>query len=276
MPRLLVQLSDPHIKAPGSLAYGRVDTAAMLSRAVDSVRRLAQAPDAVVVTGDLTDFGRADEYAHLQTLLRPLACPVYLLPGNHDDRRALRAAFPDHAYLHAGGSEFIQYAVALAGLRLVVVDTVVAGAGHGALCAERLAHLEALLEEDRDTPTIVAMHHPPFQTFIGHMDELGLIDGADALEALIARHANVERVICGHLHRSIQVCWANTLALTAPSTAHQVCLDLASDAASAFTMEPPGFLIHAWADGGSVVTHQASIGVFDGPYPFFDADGLID
>jgi len=280
MTRLLVQLSDPHIKVPGSLAYGRVDTAGFLRRAVDSVRRLRQAPEAVVITGDLTDFGRLDEYAHLRELLEPLRCPVYLMPGNHDDRHALRQAFADHAYLQeesrGDGSGFVQYAVNLEGLRLVTVDTVVPKASHGAVDKERLRHFDALLSEDRRTPTIVAMHHPPFKTFIGHMDDVGLLEGADALATVIARHPQVERVICGHLHRSIQARWANTIAMTAPSTAHQVCLDLAPDAASAFVMEPPGFLIHAWSDTGLVVTHQAAIGVFDGPYPFFDNGSLIE
>ncbi|MRT32881.1 phosphodiesterase, partial [Xylella fastidiosa subsp. multiplex] len=53
----LVQLTDLHIREPGRLAYGRIDTAPYLERAVQSVLALRQAPDAVVITGDLTDFG---------------------------------------------------------------------------------------------------------------------------------------------------------------------------------------------------------------------------
>ena len=272
MPRVLVQLSDPHIKAPGSLAYGQVDTAAFLGRAVEAVRRLRQPADAVVITGDLTDFGRSDEYAHLRALLQPLACPVYLLPGNHDDRHGLRRAFPEHAWMQAGGP-FVQYAVDLGGLRLVVADTVVPQAAHGEMCNERLRQLDELLSQDRRTATVVALHHPPFASFIGHMDEIGL-RRADALAELIANHPQVERVICGHLHRSIQVRWAGTLAMSAPSTAHQVCLDLAPDAASAFALEPAGFLVHAWTAGGPLVSHQMAVGDYPGPFPFH-ADGVL-
>jgi 3',5'-cyclic-AMP phosphodiesterase len=278
--KLLVQLSDPHIKAPGSLAYGRVDTAAFLGRAVEAVLKLKQAPVAVVITGDLTDFGRAEEYAHLRLLLRPIVCPVFLMPGNHDDRAAMRQAFRDHAYLrHAAGesdSAFMQYAVDLDGCRLVTVDTVVPKASRGAVCAQRISVLDDLLSQDRNTPTIVAMHHPPFRTFIGHMDDIGLLEGANALRTVIERHPQVERVICGHLHRSIQTRWANTVAMTAPSTAHQVSLDLAKDAASTFSMEPPGFLVHAWSHDGVMATHEVAIGAFDGPYPFFEDGALID
>jgi Icc protein len=276
MPKLLVQLSDTHIRMPGELAYRRVDTAAFLTQAIVSVLALAQAPEAVLVTGDLTDFGRAAEYAHLRSLLAPLACPVYLMPGNHDDRSELRRAFPEHAWLRQSGDAFLQYVVDLGGLRLVAIDTSVTKAPHGELGEEHLAWLDAALAEDRATPTIVAMHHPPFATFIGHMDEIGLRQGERGLAAVIERHPQVERIVCGHLHRSIQTRFAGTIAMTAPSTAHAVTLDLTNNAASEFAMQPPGFLVHAWSETGRVVSHLAFSGTFDGPHPFHDDSGLID
>ena len=69
---------------------------------------------------------------------------------------------------------------------------------------------------------------------------------------MIARHPQVERIVCGHLHRSIQARFAGTLAMTAPSTAHAVSFDLAVDAVSTFAMEPPGFMVHAWGMGGGI------------------------
>lgn len=274
MTTFLVQLTDLHIREPGRLAYGRIDTATYLQRAVQSVLRLRQPPDAVVITGDLTDFGRAAEYAHLAQLLAPLPMPVYLMPGNHDDRDQLRRSFAQHTYL--GDEGFVQYAVRVGGLHLLALDTCVPGHSHGSLCAERLRWLEQQLARVSGEPVVVAMHHPPFDTLIGHMDEIGLRQGAEALEALIARHPNVERVICGHLHRSIETRFGGSIASTAPAPAHQVWLDLAPDAASAWVLEPPGFRVHAWSPQGRLVSHLAAIGEFDGPYPFHDGAALID
>lgn len=271
----LVQLSDTHIREPGRLAYGRLDTAPYLSQAVEAIGHLPQKPDAVVITGDLTDFGRAAEYDHLRLLLQPLTMPVYLLPGNHDDRQQMRSSFPEHSYLGTKG--FVQYSLPIGGLQLITLDTVVPQASEGALCPERLAWLAAELENHSHRPVVVAMHHPPFKTLIGHMDAIGLLSGAPELEALLARYPNVERVICGHLHRAIQVSFGPTVAVTVPSPAHQVCLDLSPQAASAWTMEPPGFGIHTLPPGGRMVSHTAYSGIFDGPYPFHEASGqLID
>lgn len=274
MTTLLLQLSDLHIREPGRLAYGRIETAPYLRQAVATIGRLPQQPDAVVITGDLTDFGRAAEYTHLRELLAPLLVPVYLLPGNHDDRDQLRKSFPDHPYL--GTSGFVQYSVAVGALQLIALDTVVPGASGGSLCPERLKWLSWQLNEYRNRPVVIAMHHPPFQTLIGHMDAIGLLTGAAALEALVARHPNVERVICGHVHRPIQVCFGGTLAVTVPSPAHQVCLNLAPDAASDWTLEPPGFGLHALPVGGRLISHAVASGNYEGPYPFHEGGQLID
>ena len=272
---LVCQISDLHIKAPGKLSYRQVDCAAMLSRCVDEILRLPQRPDVVLATGDLVDFGRPDEYAHLRQLLAPLPMPVYLMPGNHDERGALREAFPEHVYLRQW-QPFVQYAIEDWPLRIVALDSVIPGQSGGELCEERLAWLERTLAAQPGKPTLVAVHHPPFPTLIGHMDTQGLSRGREGLAAVIARHPQVERLLCGHIHRPIQVRFAGTLASTCPSPAHQVALDLSPDARSAFRMEPPGFQLHAWQEGFGVVSHTAYIGDFAGPFPFFENGKLID
>lgn len=275
---MLLQLTDPHIRAPGVLTYRRIDTAAYLRRAVDKILALTTLPEAVVITGDLTDFGRPEEYAHLAQLLAPLmpAIPVYLVVGNHDERQALREAFPAMPYLAEGG-EFVQYAVPLQGMRLLVLDTLVPGKHYGGLCAQRLQWLEQRLAEAPECPTVIAMHHPPFQTLFDTMDRNGLRTGAPELEAIVRRHPQVQRIVCGHLHRSIQVRFAGTIAMTAPSCAHQLHFALRAAQQEAWTLEPPGFLLHAMNDAQELVSHSVSTADFDGPYPFWDAGGqLID
>jgi 3',5'-cyclic AMP phosphodiesterase CpdA len=273
---MLVQLTDLHIREPGRLAYRRLDTAPYLRQAVQSVLRLRQQPDAVVITGDLTDFGRPAEYAHLAQLLAPLTMPVYLLPGNHDDRAQLRRAFPTHDYLGTDGT--MQYAVRVGGLRLVALDTCEHGKPYGRLCEERLDWLARTLDAHRDEPVVIAMHHPPFQSLIGHMDDQALLHGAEALERIVAAHPNVERILCGHVHRAIEVRFGGTIACSAPTAAHQVALDLDPQAPSQWVLEPPAFRVLALdASGRRVVSHLAASGEFEGPYPFYDAQGrLID
>lgn len=262
---LLAQLSDTHVMPRGERAYGRVDTAGMLRDAIAHVNRLDPQPDAVLLTGDLADKGQREAYAHLREILADLRAPYYVIPGNHDRHEEFRRAFADQAYLPAGGP-FILFAIETLPLRLVALDSVVPGRTRGNVCEERLAWLDRTLAERPDAPTLVVMHHAPFVTGLPHWDDVGM-DGIEALERVIARHPQVERVLCGHVHRSTQIRFGGTIASSCPSTAHQVALDLRPDGMDAFTLEPPGFQLHRWT-GRTLFTHTLNVGRFEGPFAF--------
>ncbi len=271
---ILCQISDLHIKAGGRKSYRVVDTATSLRRCVKHILSLEQRPDAVVITGDLVDFGRLEEYAYLKELLSPLPMPMYFIPGNHDDRDAMREAFPEHAYLQEQGDR-IEYVIDRFPVRIVALDTIIPRQSGGRLADASLFWLDRVLTEARDKPTVIIMHHPPFKTWIGHMDEIAVAN-PEGLATVVARHPQVERILCGHVHRPIQVRFAGTIASTCPSPAHQVKLDLSPEAPAQFVMEPPGFQLHAWSPGGGIVSHTVAIGEFAGPYPFYEGDDLID
>jgi Icc protein len=271
---LLAQVTDMHIKAGGKLSYRVVDTEASLARCVAQLMKLPQVPDAVLFTGDLTDFGRPEEYDNLARLIAPLAMPVFLMPGNHDDPEAMRAKFPAHSYLRQRPGK-LDYVIDEFPVRLVALDSTIPRDSPGFLTPAQLRWLDETLAAAPRKPTIVALHHPPFWTGIGHMDEQPLTN-PDDLERVIVRHPQVERVLAGHLHRPIVKRFGGTIASTSPSPSHQVALDLADDARSQFVMEPPGFQLHLWREGVGVVSHTAAIGDFEGPYPFYEGGKLID
>lgn len=271
---IIAQISDFHVTAGKRLAYRRVDTASALAAAVAQLNALEPQPDIVLATGDLVDLGTPEEYACLRELLAPLKAPMFAIPGNHDERNAFGAAFNAEGYLPQARST-LDYTVEEWPVRIVALDTVVVGAAHGALAGEQIAWLNGRLSEQSDRPTIVALHHPPFVTGIGHMDEIRLLAGAEALGAVIENHPQVERVICGHLHRAIQVRWHGTIASSAPSTAHQVVLDLREGGPSTFAMEPASFQLHLWREGQGMISHTVAIGRFEGPYPFFAESGEL-
>ena len=260
---LIAQLSDTHILRKGDLfrsprrGFGPIDTGIFLAGAVAALNALDPLPDITVVTGDLVDNGDPEQYAHLRELLTPLRMPVFVIPGNHDARESLRAVFGADGYLPAQG--FLHYTIENHPLRLVALDTLIEGEHGGALCADRLLWLDATLAAAPERPTIVMMHHPPFATGIEYMDEYGLQDAAGFAD-VIRRHPQVERILCGHLHRAIDRRFAGTVAGTAPSTAHQVGLDIRPGAPLQFRLEPPGYQLHLWQDKAGLVTHTGLIG----------------
>jgi 3',5'-cyclic-AMP phosphodiesterase len=249
---LLAQISDPHIR----VGPGDRDPAAALSAAVAGVA--AFAPDAVVITGDLTEDGRDAEYARVLELLAPLRQPVHVLPGNHDGRDALRAAMKPPADPDCP-APFVQYTAAFGRLRLVVCDTIVAGSDGGRMCDERLAWLEARLADDRETPTVVAMHHPPLVTGVPAMDAIGLAgETRTALAAMLREAPNVRRVVAGHVHRTAFATLGGRAVFACPSTDAELGLDLGGAADLRLGDTTPAFALHL-DTGDAMTTHVQTV-----------------
>ena len=273
-PILIAQISDLHIKSPGELAYGRVDTARALARCITALNEFTPKPDLVVISGDLADTPTKEEYQHLTRLLERLKLPFVSIPGNHDSRELMRAAFPQ-AYAFSSGP--LNQSVQIGGLDLVLLDSSVPGKPHGELDAPTLQWLEAMLASSAERPALLFLHHPPFRTGIGHMDRQNLFNAGE-LALLVRRHPRVQLIATGHVHRATMTMFAGVATTICPAPNHAVDLDLAELRGPSFKVEPPAFHLHAWFPGeglGNVVTHLVPIGDFDGPHPFFGPDGKL-
>jgi 3',5'-cyclic AMP phosphodiesterase CpdA len=247
----LVQLTDPHIGAPWS-----ADPVAALARAVHAIREtLGHAPDALLVSGHIASTPLEAEYTEARTQLEQLGAPLYAIPGNHDDRQLLAATF---GLTDATDPASLSYAVALGPMRLVALDSTHEGRAGGQLSAARLEWLDRTLAQDRRTPTLLAMHHPPIVTGLPGMDEIGIPDAErSALGEVVAGHPQVHAIAAGHVHRAIVGALAGVPVITVPSSDVQLALDFVSDELR-FVREPPCFAVHLVA-GGRLVSHLQPI-----------------
>jgi len=237
----------------------------MFIEALDHLYCLDRRPDLILLTGDLVDFGMPDEYREARKLLSRLDIPYLVIPGNHDHRENLRAAFADHSYLPAEGP--LHYCVDDYPVRIVGLDSCVTDKHHGHIDDVGLRWLADLLEEDAQKPTIIMLHHPPFVTGIPYMDKYGYFESA-RLAAVVEQFSNVEIVLCGHVHRQILRRWAGTVACACPSTATEIALQLDPLARPQSHVGPRTCMLHLFRDGHGFVSHASQIGKFIGPYPF--------
>jgi len=253
---LIAQITDLHAGSRIEMPGYEVDTLARVAKAVTHLNGLDPAPHLVLATGDLTRDGTREEYEALKAAFAPLAMPLYLLPGNHDDRAMLRAVFAEHGYLPGDG--FLHYTIEDGPLRIIALDTHVPGENGGELCAERLAWFEATLGEAPEQPTLVAMHHPPFSTGLPEFDCIGLA-GAEAMGEIVARHPQIETILCGHVHREITLRWQGTLVTVTPSAAYQYPLELRDGVGFHPVDEPPACRLCHWRPEVGLVSHLSYI-----------------
>lgn len=265
---LIAQLSDAHVGTGPAFLEGRMDTLAALHRAVAHVRAQDPEPDLVLFTGDLTEHGSTEEFSAVAAALAALPMPVYAVPGNHDDpataRRVLARCMPVAADAPAGAC---CYHVRHGPLHLVALDSVVPRRSHGALAPAQIAWLQDRLAACAGEPVLLFMHHPPLPTGIAAMDACSLLEGAEALADAIRAHGAVQGLLCGHLHRPVQMLFGGAPLHVAPSVAHQIALDLAPGAALRAQLEPPKISLHRWNPAIGLVTHTSYVGDFGPALP---------
>lgn len=271
----ILQISDLHLRGDGRLSFRKVDTPACMRVMADYLHSLTSKPDAIVITGDLADSGDEHAYHMLYEALSDLPMPIYAVPGNHDRRDRMRAILRGWVPEESPVPPRICHCVDMGDLRLVLLDSMEPGS-HSGHCPEAMARwLDACLQEAPAKPALIFMHHPPFLTGMGVMDEP--FEGAALLREVLER-APGARLCCGHMHRPIFTLWAGCPTLTAPSVSMQIDLDLTPGGGDAFRMEMPGYLLHHW-DGVYLNSHVCQIPAeadFSGPHPFADSVNPVE
>jgi 3',5'-cyclic-AMP phosphodiesterase len=238
---IIAQISDTHILAKASDDPHAASRAENLRLCIADINR--QEVDAVIHTGDSVHHGATDEYAHLREILGELRAPLFLTPGNRDQHNGILAAFDNLTYLPRSGP-FLHYAIEDYPVRLVALDSVSESERKGVFCEARRAWLEETLAQEPDKPTLLFIHHPPFDVGDHYVGGYRQRRHAEDLAAVVRRHPHVQRLLCGHVHRFHRESWAGTIATIMPS----VAVDLRKDVDPALG-DAPLYVLHRWSDG---------------------------
>lgn len=217
--RVLLHLSDTHLRAGDSRIWNAVSGAEHLARALDVIESSGVAPDAIVVTGDLVDLGERAAYAELREMVEPFAArldaPVVWVMGNHDDRAAFRAELWDD---HSADLRPVDRVDEFDGLRIITLDTSVPGRHHGEISDGQLAWLVSVLATPAPLGTVLAMHHPPVPSVLALAATVELRDQRRL--AAVLRGSDVRAIIAGHLHYSTFATFAGIPVSVASSTCY--------------------------------------------------------
>ena len=267
----ILQISDFHLRGDGKLSFQVVDTASFLKSTKAHLEHVfaldGQKPDMIVVTGDIADSGDEKAYLMVYEALRSFNVPVYAVPGNHDRRDRMVRILKGWTIPNPQTAPFLCYAVQTEEARLLFLDTLNPGSHAGHMREAELAWLDNELQSNKNVPTLIFMHHPPFITGLPAMDEP--FENREQMRTVLMK-APWARLCCGHMHRPIFTVWAGVPCVTAPAASMQIELDFTPEGGDTFRMETPGYLLHDFEDG-VFNTHVCQIykkTEFDGPYPF--------
>ena len=248
----LLHITDIHLTPPPGIIAGR-DPVANLDRALAHAAANHADAEAIFVTGDLSDWGDAEDYDRLRARLADVALPVHLGIGNHDDRATFLSRFP-----HLGADGFVQYRVDLPGHTALVLDTWEEGTHAGSFCEARAAWLDARLSE-AGAPVLLFLHHNPVPIGIGPMDEIMLRDAARMGDVLDRHPGRVRHIFHGHCHLPLAGSFRG-IPFSAPrGTNHAGWADFGNAGFLAGSDLPEAYAVALVADG-SVMVHMIEYG----------------
>ena len=247
----LAQLSDTHVVRKNSVLGNGIDSNQALRAAVYHIIK-ADDIQGVLISGDLVERGEIYEYFELRNILDPLMGlkPIYLMLGNHDVRDNFLGLFRDYPFInHANKQWGVQYSVNLTDTHtLIVLDTLKEGRDAGYLSSDKLIWLDRTLELHRDKSVLLAMHHPMIDVGNSMMNQMNLVNHSD-LAAILHKHNNVMRILCGHVHRNVNGLFGSIPVQVCPSTAFAYPVNLNENNVGDLCRDDPGYVVHEIADG---------------------------
>jgi 3',5'-cyclic AMP phosphodiesterase CpdA len=213
-------------------------------------------PDALVVSGDVADHGRPEEYAEAREVLDRWTGPKIVGTGNHDVRSEFARGLLDR---EAGRSLF--QVLERPDYRVLMLDSLVdAVAGvrqdHGELLEEQLTELDVMLLGDA-VPTFVSLHHPPVDIGLELMAPILLRD-PEPLGQVIASHPHVQALLVGHAHTACATTFAGRPVLIGGGSASTVTMD-AEQLPRIWEAAPPSFALHLLHDDGRLTSHWRAL-----------------
>jgi Icc protein len=204
-PTTVLQLSDSHLSADTRADYRGQQPDANLASLRPAIRDLA--PDAIVLSGDVSEDASPESYWRMGGFVRELAPVIAWLPGNHDERGVMADVFDELGF--AAGP-----VLGVGDWQLVLLDSAWPNRPEGELTEERLAPIDAL---DPRLPALVFVHHQPLPVGAPWIDKYPLVSPEAFWQRLDGKP--VAAVAFGHVHQIFESEVDGIACLSAPSTA---------------------------------------------------------
>lgn len=231
----VLQLSDSHLFADTKEKLKHVETLASFAAVWQAA--LAEKPQLILLSGDLSQDDSPASYAHLAAFIEKSPVPVLITPGNHDQTPHFDALFQVATVQPTP-------CVHLGDWRIIALNSMQSGQIAGRLAPEILQFLHSCLKSGQ--PVLLVMHHPPFSVGSLWMDRYQLVNSEEFWQ-LLAGRPQVKLLLAGHVHQEFASEIHGVKVFTVPSTCTQF---LPQSSQALLDQQLPGFrLVDLAADG---------------------------
>ena len=250
----VLQLTDLHLMADPLAELKGICTRTRFDAVMRAASEVVGPVERLIITGDLAHDEKHETYSALRNQLQSWLPKLRIIPGNHDDRRAIRQTFGERIQV---ASDRIVFVDAVAGWTLIGLDSQVTGELRGELGSAQLHWLEQQLASRSDQSIALFVHHPPVLIGSLWIDAIRM-DDADSLWLLLDRYKQVRIVCCGHIHQEQTIVGHSAIVLTTPSTGVQFQPESESLVVDSVW---PGFRVLDLEPDGTFRTHVIRVSV---------------
>lgn len=214
----IIFLSDLHLVENKKTNLNDCNTLERLKKINNHL--LASEPniDAIILMGDLSQDGSILSYQHLLNELKIFSCPIYSIPGNHDEINNWQQAFDNSIISTVKHFE-------LFGWNFLGLNTVIEGENSGWMSENELQWLDKKLNELSDEKIILLMHHHPI-SFSKPLIDKYILKNANEFFEIIKNKNNIHLVIFGHVHNVVEIIYNKITFLSCPSTCFQFIAEI--------------------------------------------------
>ena len=238
---LLIQLSDCHLMQDKTTCLNSVNPYQSLNSVLTAVSKNKLSH--LLFTGDLAQDELESTYQHYLDLCQDISCPIYTIPGNHDNPELMSKVLTGHNWSAAKHFDYHNW-------RVILLNSHYPKHTAGLLSQQELTRLSYLLESWSGQVLIFLHHHLEAPVLIYKSKDISLINSDDFFNICSAHQKKIKAIVSGHVHAEHDMQYKGFALLTSPSTCYQfaaqgnkIVLDNKSPAYRWFELNAEGKLI---------------------------------
>lgn len=211
----ILQISDLHLFAEDTGSLLGINTQQTFQQVLQMAVNDSFKPDIIVLSGDLSQDMLPAAYENLANALKIFSCPIYWIPGNHDNFTTMSQVF---AKSQLKSDKTI---LTPNGWQIVLLNSQKPGKVEGFLNAQELEHLKKGLSNSSYQHSLVMLHHHPIPVDCGWLEPIGLNNAEGFFAILSEFKERLRAVVFGHIHQEFEMEKEGIKYLAAPSTCIQ-------------------------------------------------------
>jgi 3',5'-cyclic-AMP phosphodiesterase len=239
---VLIQLSDCHLMQDKTKSLNSVNPYQSLESVLSAVKKNKLSH--LLFSGDLAQDEVEPTYHHYLNLCGDISCPIYAIPGNHDNPQLIQKVLAERNWSQDKHFDYANW-------RVILLNSHYPKHTEGLLSQQELERLSDLLESWSGQVLIFLHHHLEDPAVVYNGKDISLINSLDFFDICLPHQQKIKAIVSGHVHAEYEMQYKGLTLLTTPSTCYEFAVQ---EHKIVLDNKPPAYRWFELNDDGKLVT----------------------